>query len=79
MEKKYQTFRSLYPYYLTEHQNNMSRSLHFIVTAFVYPIYSLGSGFVMFWYIITGQIGKKLREARKTVRKSQIPDIQCNS
>jgi hypothetical protein len=30
---------------------------------FVYPLYSLGSDFVMFWHILTGQIGKKIREA----------------
>ena len=34
---------------------------------FTYPLYSLGSDFVMFWHMITGQIGKKLEEARKIV------------
>ena len=32
---------------------------------FTYPLYSLGSDFVMFWHIITGQIGKKLKEAKR--------------
>jgi len=34
---------------------------------FTYPLYSLGSDFVMFWHIITGQLPKKLEEARKTI------------
>lgn len=110
MEKKYKTFWDFYPFYLTEHKNTVSRSLHFIGTflviaclvagiitgkwflfviiplcgygfawvghfffeknkpaTFVYPLYSLGSDFVMFWHIITGQIGKKMREAEKNI------------
>ena len=34
---------------------------------FTYPLYSLGSDFVMFWHILTGQIGKKLEEAKRTI------------
>ncbi len=34
---------------------------------FTYPLYSLGSDFVMFWHILTGQISKKLEEAHKTI------------
>jgi hypothetical protein len=34
---------------------------------FVYPFYSLGSDFVMFWHILTGQINKKIEEAEKIV------------
>lgn len=34
---------------------------------FTYPLYSLGSDFVMFWHIITGQLPKKLEEARKII------------
>lgn len=110
MEKKYHSFWSFYPYYLTEHKNPVSRALHFtgtllificiflgIITGkwlwfiiipvcgygfawlghfffeknkpatFVYPLYSLGSDFVMFWDILTGQIGKKLRDAERTI------------
>ncbi|MEO9210774.1 MAG: DUF962 domain-containing protein [Ginsengibacter sp.] len=108
MEKKYRTFRSFYPYYLTEHSNSTSRMLHFMGTSllivcliigivsgkylwfiaipfvgygfawvghfffeknkpatFIYPFYSLGSDFVMFWHTLTGQIGKKLKEAKE--------------
>ncbi len=107
-EKKYKTFWSFYPYYLTEHSDNTNRALHFIGTllllaalvtgiitgkwwffalvpvlgygfawvghyfieknrpaTFTYPLYSLASDFVMFWHTITGQIGKKMKEAKK--------------
>lgn len=107
-EKKYKSFWSFYPYYLTEHSDLTNRTLHFVGTAlllvilivaiaiqkwwllalipvvgygfawvghffieknkpatFTYPLYSLGSDFVMFWHILTGQIGKKLAEAKK--------------
>lgn len=37
---------------------------------FTYPLYSLGSDFVMFWHMLTGQIGKKLEAAKKTVAAS---------
>jgi hypothetical protein len=110
-EKKYKSFWSFYPYYLTEHGNAKNRTLHFIGTAgliailitaivikkwwmlwlipvcgygfawvghffieknkpatFTYPLYSLGSDFVMFWHMLTGQITKKLEEAKKTIQ-----------
>ena len=109
-EKKYKSFWSFYPYYLTEHGDITNRTLHFIGTAlllvilivaitiqkwwmlalipvvgygfawaghffveknkpatFTYPLYSLGSDFVMFWHILTGQISKKLAEAKKII------------
>lgn len=108
-EKKYSSFWSFYPYYLTEHSDLTNRTLHFIGTAllliilivaiaiqqwwmlafipvvgygfawvghffieknkpatFTYPLYSLASDFVMFWHILTGQISKKLAEAKKS-------------
>ena len=34
---------------------------------FQYPLYSLGSDFVMWFHILTGQIGRKLTEARQTI------------
>lgn len=110
-EKKYKSFRSFYPYYLTEHSDVANRTLHFIGTAgllvilivavilqkwwmlalipvcgygfawvghffieknkpatFTYPLYSLGSDFVMFWHMLTGQIGKKMEEAKKIIQ-----------
>jgi hypothetical protein len=110
-EKKYKSFWSFYPYYLTEHSDTTNRTLHFIGTAllivilivavaiqkwwmlalipvvgygfawvghffieknrpatFTYPVYSLGSDFVMFWHILTGQINKKMEEAKKIVQ-----------
>lgn len=36
---------------------------------FTYPLYSLASDFVMFWYILTGQIDKKIEEANKIILK----------
>lgn len=37
---------------------------------FTYPLYSLGSDFVMFWHIITGQLPKKLEEAKKVINNN---------
>ena len=34
---------------------------------FKYPFYSLGSDFVMFFHIITGQINRKVEEAHRTI------------
>ena len=115
MEKKYQTFWSFYPYYLTEHRNPTSRGLHFFGTllificilfgiitgkwfwfviipfcgygfawfghfffeknkpaTFQYPLYSLGSDFVMFWHTITGQIKRKLLDAENKIASSEF-------
>ena len=109
-EKKYKTFWAFYPYYLTEHQDTICRTLHFIGTGIViglffssivfmdwrlfvaipfagygfawvghfafeknkpatfqYPLYSLGSDFVMFWHIITFQMPTKMAAARKEI------------
>jgi hypothetical protein len=109
-EKKYHSFWSFYPYYLTEHSDSLNRKLHFIGTSlliislfagiitgrllffilipvlgygfawighffieknkpatFTYPLYSLCSDFVMFWHTLTGQINKKLEEAKSTI------------
>jgi hypothetical protein len=35
MQKKYQTFRNFYPYYLSEHRNPTCRRLHFIGSTIV--------------------------------------------
>lgn len=45
---------------------------HFILeknrpATFKYPFYSLGSDFVMFYHIVTGQIGKKVDEAHRII------------
>jgi hypothetical protein len=112
-ERKYKSFKSFYPYYLTEHSNGLNRQFHFIGTflviallimgicmkkgwllaaipfcgygfawighffieknkpaTFIYPIYSLASDFVMFWHIITGQIGKQIATAKETIENN---------
>ena len=109
-DRKYQTLREFYPFYLTEHQNRTSQILHFtgtllflativfaIVTqrwwllllcpvlgygfawvghfffeknkpaTFIYPAFSLASDFIMFWHILTGQLPRKMREARREI------------
>jgi hypothetical protein len=38
MEKKYQSLKEFYPFYLTEHSNSTSRVLHFIGTGLVLVI-----------------------------------------
>ena len=35
MEKQYKTLQEFYPYYLSEHQNYISRILHFLGTSLV--------------------------------------------
>lgn len=45
---------------------------HFFVeknrpATFTYPLYSLGSDFVMWWHMLTGRIDEKLEEARRTI------------
>jgi hypothetical protein len=42
MEKKYQSLKEFYPYYLSEHQNPTSRMLHFIGTGLVLVVLVLG-------------------------------------
>ncbi len=39
MEKKYQSFKEFYPFYLNEHQHPVSRLLHFIGTSLVFVIF----------------------------------------
>jgi hypothetical protein len=42
MEKKYQSLKEFYPYYLSEHQNPTSRLLHFVGTGLVLIVLVLG-------------------------------------
>jgi len=114
-EKKYRSFRSFYPYYLTEHSDRLNRTLHFVGTllliicavvsivlqkwwmlalvpflgygfawvghyfiernkpaTFTYPLYSLGSDFVMFWHILTGKIDDRLKKAKQQQLENNI-------
>jgi len=38
MEKRYQTLKEFYPYYLTEHSNGACRTLHFIGTTIIFAL-----------------------------------------
>lgn len=38
---------------------------------FTYPLFSLGSDFVMFWHILTGQISKHLDSAHKAMESKK--------
>jgi len=35
---------------------------------FTYPLYSLSSDFVMFWHLLTGQLDKKMQEAKRIIQ-----------
>lgn len=41
MEKKYQSLKEFYPYYLSEHQHPSSRILHFVGTGLVLVVLGL--------------------------------------
>lgn len=56
-EKKYKSLREFYPFYLSEHQNTISRTLHFIGTglvilSFFYFLITLFSGKPEWLYLI---------------------------
>lgn len=53
MEKQFKALKDFYPYYLTEHQNETSRMLHFVGTAaFIFIlVYALASSrYGLLWY-----------------------------
>lgn len=107
MEHRYSTLKEFYPYYLLEHNNPTSRSLHFIGTSlflcilfyglitvnwriliigpilgygfawighfffeknkpatFKYPLFSLASDFIMLYHFLSGQLPKRMADAR---------------
>lgn len=37
---------------------------------FEYPLFSLASDFIMFWHILTGQIGAKLADAKQKIESA---------
>lgn len=50
-EKKYNSFKEFYPFYLSEHRNSTSRRLHFIGTGLVFAelFYAL---FTQTWWVL---------------------------
>lgn len=42
MERKYKSFNSFYPYYLTEHSKSSTRNLHFIGTSLFFVLLITG-------------------------------------
>ncbi len=53
MEKRINSLKEFYPYYLQEHQNSTSRLLHFIGTGLVLIILILSIFLNRFWYLAT--------------------------
>ena len=47
MEREYRTFKSFYPFYLSQHSNPISRKLHYLGTALVIGLLA--------WVLATGQ------------------------
>ena len=47
MEREYRTFKSFYPFYLSQHSNPISRKLHYLGTALVIGL--------LVWVLATGQ------------------------
>ena len=37
---------------------------------FTYPLYSLASDFVLFWHTLTGQLNKKMEEAKRAINQT---------
>lgn len=110
MERKYNSLKEFYPYYLTEHSDPTCRMFHYVGTTlmlatliwcivdfawwkillmfvwgygfawaghfifeknkpatFQYPFYSLASDFIMYFHFWSGQVDKKLAEAKENI------------
>ncbi|QHJ12185.1 hypothetical protein FX988_02436 [Paraglaciecola mesophila] len=54
MTQKYQNFADFYPYYLSEHQNNACRRLHFVgSTLIIFTIlYAVFTGQLMYLWLL---------------------------
>lgn len=52
--KKYQSLKEFYPYYLSEHQNTVCRKLHFTGTALLFVVIGLAvflSNYYLLWFL----------------------------
>ena len=78
-EKKYKTFWSFYPYYLTEHKNPVSRRLHFIGTALI--IICLIAGIITgrwIWFIIIPLCGYGFAWVGHFIFEKSLPRRKAN-
>jgi hypothetical protein len=77
-EKKYRTFESFYPYYLSEHSNRICRRLHFIgsiliVITFAYVVLTRSWLSLLSLPVIGyGFGGSVTRFSRRTFRRLQL-------
>lgn len=53
MEKRFQTLKEFYPYYLKEHQNPTCRVLHFIGTGLLFIILFASIWLSKYWLLIS--------------------------
>ena len=51
MEKRYNSLKEFYPFYLSEHQNQTSRILHFIGTSFFFILIILAFTLSKYWIL----------------------------
>ena len=49
--ERYQSLKEFYPFYLTEHKDRTSRTLHFIGTGLIFPILGVGIALQEWWIL----------------------------
>ena len=50
--EKFESFKAFYPFYLSEHQNVVSRRLHFIGTALIIALWVWAISTQNYWYLL---------------------------
>lgn len=53
-DRKYNSLKEFYPYYLTEHQNTVCRTLHFIGTSLLFVLIGFAvylSNYSLLWFL----------------------------
>lgn len=51
MKTKFKSLKEFYPFYLSEHQNPISRKLHFIGTALLFVILAIAIFLSNYWFL----------------------------